>query len=94
MIVGKCACQQEEERKGDVSIFAGVSGTVTCFRALQGHSGRNLIDSSSQDNVIIQIGFVQQIHHEGCAFNFLSSTMDRYLEVKSQAETDGILFAR
>ena len=30
------------------------SGTIVYFRALQGHSGRNLIDPSLQDNVIIQ----------------------------------------
>ena len=30
-----------------------VSGTIVYFRALQGHSGRNLIDPMLQDNVII-----------------------------------------
>ena len=30
------------------------SGTIVYFRALQGHSGRNLIDPSLQDNVVIQ----------------------------------------
>ena len=54
-----------------------ISGTIIYFRALQGHSGRNLIDPSLQDNVIIQSGFFQQIYHIGCAFNLhLSSTMD------------------
>ena len=38
------------------------------LRALQGHSGRNLIDPSLQDNVIIQSGFFQHIYHIGCAF--------------------------
>ena len=42
------------------------------FRPLQGHSGRNLIDLSLQDNVVIQIGFFQYICHIGCAFNFYS----------------------
>ena len=32
------------------------SGTIVHFRALQGHSGRSLIDPSLQDNVIIQSG--------------------------------------
>ena len=45
-----------------------ISGTMICFRALQGHSGRNLIDPSLQDNVIIQSGFFQQIYHVGCAW--------------------------
>ena len=30
------------------------SGTIVYLRALQGHSGRNLIDPSLQDNVVIQ----------------------------------------
>ena len=48
------------------------SGTIIYFRALKGHSGRNLIDPSLQDNVVIQRGFFQQIYHIGCAFNLLS----------------------
>ena len=42
------------------------------FRALQGHLGRNLIDPSLQDNVVIQSGFFQHIYHVGCAFNLHS----------------------
>ena len=49
-----------------------ISGTIVSLRALQGHSGRNLIDPSLQDNVIIQSGFFQHIHHIGCAFNLHS----------------------
>ena len=45
------------------------SGIIVYFRALQGHSGRNLIDPSLQDNVVIQSGFFQHIYHIGCAFN-------------------------
>ena len=48
------------------------SGTIVYFRALQGHSGRNLIDPSLQDNVIIQSNFFQHIYHIGCAFNLHS----------------------
>ena len=44
-------------------------GTTVYFRALQGHSGRNLIDPSLQDNGIIQSNFFQYIYHVGCAFN-------------------------
>ena len=47
------------------------SGTIVYFRALQGHSGRNLIDPSLQDNVVIS-GFFQHIYHVGCAFNLHS----------------------
>ena len=49
-----------------------VSGTIVYLRALQGHSGRSLIDPSLQDNVIIQREFFQHIYHIGCAFNLHS----------------------
>ena len=45
-----------------------VSGIIIYFRALQGHSGRNLIDPSLQDNVVIQRGFFHHIYHIGCAW--------------------------
>ena len=51
--------------------FTDVSGIIVYFRALQGHSGRN-IDPSLQDNVVIPIGFFQYIYHIGCAFNLRS----------------------
>ena len=52
--------------------FTDDSGTIVYFRALQGHSGRNLVDHSLQDNVVIQGGFFQHIYHIGCAFNLHS----------------------
>ena len=48
------------------------SGTIVYLRALQGHSGRNLIDPSLQDSVIIQSNFFQCIFHVGCAINLHS----------------------
>ena len=51
---------------------ADSSGTIVYLRALQGHSGCNLIDPSFQDNVIIQSNFFQYIYHVGCAFNLHS----------------------
>ena len=47
-------------------------GIINYFPALQGHSGRNLIDPSLQDNVTIQSGFFQFFYHVGCAFNLHS----------------------
>ena len=47
-------------------------GIIIYFRALQGHSGRNLIDPSLQDNVLIPNGFFQYIFHIGCGFNLHS----------------------
>ena len=40
---------------------ADSSGTILYLRALQGHSGRNLIDPSLQDNVVI-LGRFLQVH--------------------------------
>ena len=48
------------------------SGIIVYFRALQGHSGRNIIDPPLQDNVVIQSGFFQHIYHIVCAFNLHS----------------------
>ena len=42
------------------------------IRALQGHSGSNLIDLLLQDNVKIQSGFFHHIQNIGCAFNLHS----------------------
>ena len=54
-----------------------VSGTIVYFRALQGHSGRSLIDPSFQDNVIIQRGFFQHITTLDVLLIFIrSSTRD------------------
>ena len=48
------------------------SGEILSLRALQGHSGRNLVDPSLQDNVVIPSRFFQYIYHIGCAFNLHS----------------------
>ena len=48
------------------------SGTILYLRALQGHSGTNLIDPSLQDNVIIQRGLFHHLYHIECAFNLHS----------------------
>ena len=71
-IVGRHAWQQEEEQKRRFQYCTDDSGIIVYFRALQGHSGRNLIDRSLQDNVVIQSGFFQHFYHIGCAFNLHS----------------------
>ena len=48
------------------------SGAILYLRALQGHSGRSLIDPTLQDNVIIPDSFFQDIYHVGCAINLHS----------------------
>ena len=45
------------------------SRDILHFRALQGLSGRNLIDPSLQDNAVIPDGFIKYIYHVGCAIN-------------------------
>ena len=45
---------------------------ILYLRALQGHSGRNLIDPSLQDNVLIPNNFFDYINHIGCAINLHS----------------------
>ena len=47
-------------------------GIIVYFLVLQGHSGRNLIDPSLQDNVDIPSNFFRHIYHIGCAFNLHS----------------------
>ena len=48
------------------------SGAILYLRALQGHSGRSLIDLTLQDNVVIPSDFFQYIYHVGCAINIHS----------------------
>ena len=48
------------------------SGRILYLRALQGHSGNNLIDPTLQDNVVIGSGIFHFIYHVGCAFNLHS----------------------
>ena len=45
------------------------SGIIVYLRDLQGHSGRNLLDPSQQDNVVLPSNFFQYIYHVGCAIN-------------------------
>ena len=45
---------------------------ILYFRDLQSHSGRNLIDPSLQDSVVIPDDFFKYIYHVGCAINLHS----------------------
>ena len=47
-------------------------GTNIYLRALQGHSGSNLIDPTLQDNVLIGPGIFPYIYHVGYTFNLYS----------------------
>ena len=66
---------------------------ILYLRALQGHSGRNLVHPSFQDNVLIPNDFFEHIYHIGCAIN-LQSIMNSGLipgGQKFEQKTDGIL---
>ena len=47
---------------------------IRYLRALQGHSGRNPIDLSLQDTVLVPDNFFEYISHFGCAINLHSIT--------------------
>ena len=47
-------------------------GSIIYLRALQGHSGGNLIDLTLQDNVLIGPGIFPYIYHVGSNFNLYS----------------------
>ena len=52
-------------------------GSIIYIRALQGHSGSNLIDFALQDNVLIGTGIFPYIYHVGCTFNHYSIINNR-----------------
>ena len=66
------ACLAGGGSKKTIQYCTDSLGTIVYFRALQGHSGRNLIDPSLQDNLIIRSNFFEYIHHVGCALNLHS----------------------
>ena len=73
---GRVSCQEEEETR---TYFTDSSGEILYLRALQGHSGRNLVDPSLQDNVLILDGFFKYIYHVGCAINLHSIINSRLI---------------
>ena len=70
MIDGKLVWLQEEVREEDISIALIIWEQY--LRALQGHSGSNVIDPTLQDNVLIGTGIFSYIYHVGCTFNLHS----------------------
>ena len=71
------------------------SGTIVYLRALQGHSGCNLLDPTLQDNVVIPSNFLQYIYHVGCAINLHSIINSGLIPEgqKFEQQTDSILSA-
>ena len=69
MIVGKLVWLQGGGSKRRCQYCSDNAGTNLYLRALQGHSGNNLIDPTLQDNVLIGTGIFPYIYHVGCTFN-------------------------
>ena len=70
-------------------------GTILYLRALQGHSGNNLIDPLLQDNVVVGTGIFPYIYHVGCTFN-LHSYYQQWIGTwrsKIELKTNGVLLA-
>ena len=74
------------------------SGTILYLRALEGHSGRNLIDPTLQDNVVIRSGIFHYIYHIGCAFNLHSiinnGLISFFLSISSVSTEQGQLYVK
>ena len=73
MKCGRVQWQEAEVTRKDFNIvLTHQDKKFFILRALQGHSGRNLIDPTLQDNVVIPDGFFEYIYHIGCAINLHS----------------------
>ena len=66
---GRASWQEEEEARKYFSIVLILQEQFLTF---QGHSGRNLIDPSLQDSVLIPDDVFKYIYHVGCAINLHS----------------------
>ena len=70
MMYGRGRWQEAEATRKIFQYCTEPSGQAILYlRALQGHSGRNPIDPTLQDNVFIPNNFVEDIYHIGCAVN-------------------------
>ena len=68
---------------------------ILYLRALQGHPGRNPIDPSVQDNVLIPDKIFEYICHIGCAISLHSITNSGLIpggQILKQGKTDSILY--
>ena len=69
---------------------------ILYLRALQGHQGRDPIDSFLQDNVLISNNFFEYFYHIGCAVNLHSITKFRIDSGRTkfkQGQTNGVLYS-
>ena len=75
MKCGRARWQEAEATRKIFQYCTDPSGhEILYLRALQGHSGRNPIDPTLQDNVLIPNNFFEYIYHIGCAVSLQSIT--------------------
>ena len=75
MMYGRARWQEAEATRKDFNtVLTRQEKKFFCLRALQGNSGRNLVDPSLLDNLLIPNNFFEYIHHIGCAVNVHSTT--------------------
>ena len=74
MMYGRARWQEAEARRKDFNTVLIRQDKKFFTRTLQGHSGRNPIDSSLQDNVLFPNNFFEYIYHIGCAVSLHSIT--------------------
>ena len=71
MKCGRARRQEAEQTRKKIQFCTDSSRQeILYLRALQGHSGRNPIDPTLQDNVSIPDNFFEYIYHIGCAISF------------------------
>ena len=72
---GRAKCKEAEATRRDFNnVLTRQDKKFFYLRGLQGHSRRNPIDPSLQDNVLIPDNFFQYIYNIGCAINLHSIT--------------------
>ena len=69
---GRVQWQKEEETRKDFSIVLILHEKFFLSELFKVIQGRNLIDPSLQDNVLILDDFFEYIYHVGCAINLHS----------------------
>ena len=80
MMYGKARWQEAEATRKKFQYCTDPSGQeILYLRALQGPSGRNPIDPTLQDNVLIPNDFFEYIYHIGCAVNLHPITSSRLI---------------
>ena len=68
---------------------------ILYLRTLQSNSGRNPIDPTLQENVLVPDNFLECIYHIGCAISLHSITNSGLMAGRTkfkQGKTDGILY--